>query len=57
MSPSEPAHGATPPSSDKPSQPPRLLDPLRQTARQAGHPEAVVERHADWARRSIFYHN
>jgi hypothetical protein len=57
MTPSEATDGATPPSPTKPRQPPRLLDQLRQAARQEGHAPPVVERHADWARRYILFHD
>jgi integron integrase len=39
-----------------PSQPPRLLDQLRQAARQRGHPEPTVIAFADWSRRFILFH-
>jgi integron integrase len=39
-----------------PPPPPRLLDLLRQAARQHGHPEPAVASLADWARRFILFH-
>src|SRR6266852_3940971 len=36
--------------------PPRLLDQLRQTARQRGHAEPSVAAFADWSRRFILFH-
>ena len=36
--------------------PPRLLDQLRQTARERGHAEPSVAAFADWSRRFILFH-
>src|SRR5437762_9481691 len=36
--------------------PPRLLEQLRQTARQRGHSEPAVAAFADWSRRFILFH-
>ncbi len=47
---------APPNSSALPSPPPRLLDQLRLTARQRGHPEQTVTAFADWGRRFILFH-
>ena len=40
----------------RPPAPPPLLDHLRLTARQRGHPEPTVTALADWCRRFILFH-
>ena len=47
---------ATVPTSSPPAAPPRLLDQLRLTARQRGHPEPTVAAFADWSLRLIRFH-
>jgi hypothetical protein len=42
--------------SSPPSAPPRLLDQLREAARQHGQPEPTVAIVADWCRRFILFH-
>ena len=44
------------PPSATPSQPPRLLDQLREAARAAGHAEAAVTSFASWSCRYILFH-
>jgi hypothetical protein len=39
-----------------PPQPPKLLDQLRQTARDGGHSEATAEAFVGWSRRFILFH-
>jgi hypothetical protein len=39
-----------------PSPPPRLLDQLRQAARERGHPEPTVAAFANWNRRFLLFH-
>ncbi len=46
----------TDPMSPRSPDPPRLLDRLRQAARQRGHPEPTVAAFADWGRRFILFH-
>jgi len=58
-SPTPSASAPSPPKlfpSPPPPAPPRLLDPLRQSAQQRGHPEATVAAYADWNRRFILFH-
>jgi hypothetical protein len=45
---------SSPPAS--PSNPPRLLDQLRQTARQRGHQEQTVAALVNWCLRFILFH-
>ena len=45
----------TSPSTPSASPPPRLLDQLRQAARERGHPEPTVAAFADWNRRFILF--
>jgi hypothetical protein len=44
------------PQANPPASPPRLLDELRRTARQRGHPERTVEVLAEWSLRFIRFH-
>ena len=55
MAPPFSAEAAAPPQS--PSQPPRLLDQIRQVAGARGYSPPAAERFADWARRFILFHN
>lgn len=51
----DPFPPSSPPASLPPT-PPRLLDQLRQAARQRGHPERTVAVLADWCCRFILFH-
>src|SRR5258707_1002059 len=42
--------------SPQPPQSPRLLDQLRLTAQQHGHPEPTVAAFVDWSRRFVLFH-
>jgi hypothetical protein len=52
----DPTPQLPPPASAAAPQPPHLLDQLRQTARQRGHPEPTVAAFADWSRRFLLFH-